>query len=579
MPLRPYQQDAVNAAINHMKTSVTPCLIDAATGAGKSHIIASIADWLHKKSNKKVIVLQPNKKLLQQNREKFLATGNPCSVYSASAGAKCLKHPVIFATPGTLKGALKKINAAGIVVDEAHGVTPTFKLIAKELRVKNPHLRIVGLTATPYRLGEGYIYKINELGNAVKQAKDPFFHKLVYRVPARDLIKQGYLTPPAIGYSEAGYKTITIANDQKELDRAVDGQGRKTSKIVADIVEQARSRDAVMIFAASVRHAKEIAASLPPALTGVVVDGQSKANDQVLEDFKNQKIKYLVNVNMLTTGYDADRIDCIALMRSTSSAALLIQMVGRGLRLKEGKLDCLVLDYAQNIERHAPDGDIFNPEITVAKERDSKLIVAICPDCNHENTFSVNKDAVEGMDIDENGYVIDLAGQRIDTEWGHQPAHYGRRCNGALLPTGDRCGYRWTFKECDKCGHENDIAARSCVKCKNELVDPNEKLQEDFIRRKQDPYAISTDHVKSWQVKKTLSREGNEMFAATFFTDYNTVNAYFVLKEFHGVMLPDTVRFLENTKNGTVKPETITYYKSGKFWKITDYNKGADEIS
>lgn len=577
--LRPYQQDAVNAAIAHMRKSVEPCLIDAATGAGKSYIIAAIAEWLKQKSNKKIIVLQPNSKLLKQNIAKYRLTGNPASIYSATGGAKCLKHDVIFATPLSLKKVIEKIEVGAIIVDEAHGVTPTFLEIYEKLKEKNTKLRVVGLTATPYRLGQGYIYQINEKGEPVEQARNPFFHKCVYRIPAWDLIKQGYLTPPAIGVSEAdGYKTIIIANDQKELDKAVIGQGRKTSKIIEDVVHQCQNRQGVMIFAANTWHANEIAASLPSELTGVVYGGQSNENDKILEAFEQRRLKYIVNVNMLTTGYDASHIDCIVLMRATESVALLQQMIGRSLRLEEGKLDALILDYAENIERHAPDGDIFNPEIKTGKEKSSKYIIAVCPTCSYENTFSINIDAVQGMEIDENGYVIDLNKERINTEWGHQPAHYGRRCNGTILETGDRCGYYWTYKECDECNHKNDITARRCTNCRTELIDPNEKLKQEAIKRRNDPTIPKCERVKSWQVKKTLSKAGNEMYDVTFITEFNTIRCFFVLTKYSSGYLPATSRFLNYTDNGQKKPETIRYYKSNNFWNVIDYNGEPDEV-
>ena len=159
---------------------------------------------------------------------------------------------------------------------------------------------------------------------------------------------------------------------------------------------------------------------------------------------------------------------------------------------------------------------------------------------------------------------------------GYQPAHYGRRCNGTILPKGDRCGFFWTYRECDDCGHKNDITARLCAGCKKELVDPNEKLREDFLKRKKDPTVMSTDIVKSWQVKKSISKAGNEMLVATFFTDYNTVTAFFPLE---GKYTAPADKFLYITKDLTFMPETITYYKSDKYWTIVDYGRKPDEIS
>ena len=106
--LRPYQRAAVDAAINHMKRSILPACIEAATGAGKSHIVSAVAHWLNSATGKKVLVLQPSKELTEQNREKYLALGEPCSLFSASAGAKCTKHDVVFGTPKTVLNSIDR---------------------------------------------------------------------------------------------------------------------------------------------------------------------------------------------------------------------------------------------------------------------------------------------------------------------------------------------------------------------------------------------------------------------------------------------------------------------------------------
>jgi len=105
--LRPYQQAAVEAAKEHMRRSVMPGLLELATGAGKSHIVAALAHWVHEQRGKRVLCLQSSKELTQQNHEKYTATGNPASIFSASAGSKCMRHPVVYGTPGTVKNSLQ----------------------------------------------------------------------------------------------------------------------------------------------------------------------------------------------------------------------------------------------------------------------------------------------------------------------------------------------------------------------------------------------------------------------------------------------------------------------------------------
>ena len=109
--LRPYQQDAHDAIIQWVKRSRAFCMIEAATGSGKSHIIAAVAKTIHEYSNgKHVLCLAPSSELVVQNHEKYLATGNPASIFSASAGKVSLRHPVVFGTPMTVKNRINKFG-------------------------------------------------------------------------------------------------------------------------------------------------------------------------------------------------------------------------------------------------------------------------------------------------------------------------------------------------------------------------------------------------------------------------------------------------------------------------------------
>ena len=106
----------------------------------------------------------------------------------------------MFGSPRTVLNSIEKFgnNFAAIVIDEAHGITPTVKQIIEEMRAKNKKIRVIGLTATPYRLGDGYIYQYNEQGEPLPdfQTKDPYFNTLVYKITASELIQMGFLTKP-----------------------------------------------------------------------------------------------------------------------------------------------------------------------------------------------------------------------------------------------------------------------------------------------------------------------------------------------------------------------------------------------
>lgn len=595
MTLRPYQADAAQAALDWMKRSTAPFIIDAATGAGKSHIIAEIARVIHGMTGKRVLCLAPSAELVTQNREKFLATGNKASMFSASAGAKELRHPVVFGSPLTVKNRVSRFldHYALVILDEAHGITPTVLEIIAAMRDGNPNLRVCGLTATPHRLGSGWIFREHDSGriNGEDTAREPYFAKCVYKIDARSLIEMGFLTPPVIGKINAsGYDTSGLALnsrgqfDADAVDRAYHGHGRKTAAIVGDVVAQAANRKGVMFFAATVKHAHEIMASLPPSLSDVVTGDTPKGKrDDILRRFKAQEIKYLVNVSVLTTGFDASHVDLIAILRKTESVGLLQQIIGRGLRLHPGKADCLVLDYTTNLEDHCPDGDLFAPVVKAGKAGgDGGGITCVCPDCQYENTFTASPQYLD-YQKDEAGYILDLDGRQVMSEFGPIPGHYGRRCMG-MVQVGkrgeyERCGYRWTFKECPHCAAENDIAARYCTACKGEIVDPNEKLVADFKALKRDPTQMQTDKVLSMSCAPSISRNGNRTMRVEWVTPYRQFATWFLPDAPHvrGQVAWNT--FDRATDGGKVAPSTVTYQKNAEtgFFDIKAYNRPADE--
>jgi DNA repair protein RadD len=594
--LRPYQQSAHDAAMDWLRKSVEPCLLEMATGAGKSHVIAALAESLHKISGgKHILCLAPSAELVDQNRQKYLATGAPASIFSASAGGRCLRHPVVFGTPQTVKNSLRRFGSkfCAVVVDECHGLTPTVRYIIDELRMINTNLRVIGTTATPYRLGDGYIYATEEDGRPVGEqaTKDPYFVRKVYTVGAPDLIDQGFLSPPIIGAINADtYETLNMQPNsmgkfsKQDIDQAYHGHGRKTAAIIADVVAQARNRQGVMIFAATIQHANECMASLPPGLSALVTGGTSKPDRaKIIQRFKAREIKYLVNVAVLTTGFDAPHVDLIAILRKTESVGLLQQIVGRGLRIDDGKEDCLILDYAQNLEEHCPDGDIFSPKVRAKmKGGDAQPVKPKCPSCKTENEFS-GRPNPDGYEIDSSGYFVDLDGFRVKTEHGDMPAHFGRRCQALHPAPGGKfiqCDYRWTTKECPHCMADNDIAARYCCECKGELVDPNDKLVAEFKALKRDPTRIQTDRVISWEKIPTVSKAGNNCLRVDYVTEYRRFSIWYMPEG--GGMFSRIAwdQFCEATEFGFKMPETVTYKKNTKdgFYSIHKYGAPADEV-
>lgn len=535
--LRPYQQDAVQAAYSYVKDSVSSAVITMATGAGKSLVIAELARLMFEHTTQRTLVLAPRAELVKQDAAKFKALGLDCSIYSASAGKKCLQHPVVFGSPGTVINAVDMLGeVCAVIVDEAQGITEQVQEIIRLLRAINRDLRVIGLTATPYRTGEGFIYKQGLTGEPVPQ-RCAYFDRLVYQIGTRDLINMGYLCDISTVPVAIEYDVSTLERDRlgrftpASIERTFIGKGRRTSGIVADIVHRAKEYRATLIFTASRAHAAEVMDSLPEE-SFRYIDGNTSRKERavILAKFKAGMIPYLVNVDVLTIGTDIPICDHIAIMRGTESDSLLQQIIGRGLRTRTGKTHCLLSDYAGNLEPFIDaDRDIFDPEIKASKAKDQVHVNALCPKCGHVNQF-YGRPNTEKLDVDANGNFIDLAGAVVMYEiynGADKPptsapfaAHFGRRCQGfrRLGPKGRmvRCAHTWQDKKCHDCGGSNDIAARVCRHCDAELVDPNRYLLKAAteVARTPDGWQIGTP--EKMQVMEQTSNFGNRIVRLTF---------------------------------------------------------------
>ena len=569
--------------------------------SGKSHVVAALAHYINTHYKKRVLCIAPSSELVSQNHKKYLLTKNPASIYCASI-SKSVAHDVVFGSPVSVLNALNKFSKGdfgAVIVDEAHGLTPTVKKIIDGLRTTQPRLRVIGMTATPYRLNTGYIYGHTPDGKVVEETIDPYFHTLIYQIQARELIEMGYLSPihadpaHAEGYDTSGLVLNRMGKyDAQDVERAFEGHGRKTSAIISDVVEHSIPRRGVIIYASTVAHAHECMASLPPHLSAVVTGDTKKADrERILREFLAQKLKYLVNVDVYTTGFDAPHVDVIAILRATESPGLLQQIIGRGLRLSPGKQDCLLLDYAENVSRHFPDGDIFAPEVKARAPSSGEPVSILCPVCDGENLVSMRKNE-DGFGYDEYGYFLDLAGNRIETEYGPMPSHYGRRCTNEQINrdgTHERCAHRWSPKICPECEHENDIAARRCESCRAELVNPNDKLLIEYKKIKKSPSVPTSDKVLSWRPQKWVSQKGNESLRVDWVTECAKFSVWYQDKAsasqaqqawadlsravYRGRLAPDVDTFMKHIEKA-IMPSTISAYRpqGTEFWRVKSYN-------
>jgi DNA repair protein RadD len=398
--LRDYQQAAVEAVYDHLRTrDDNPCVV-IPTAGGKTPVIATICRDAITLWGGRVLILAHVRELLEQAADKLRAIcpGVSYGVYSAGLRRRDTEHPVIIAGIQSVYQRATELGAFDLVlVDEAHLIPADgegmYRTFLAEARKINPNLRVIGFTATPYRLDCGYIY-----------TPDGILNHVCYEVGVRELIVRGYLCQLISkgGKAKADISGLHVRGGEFVLGEveALMDDDRLVEAACAEIVEQTRDRHAVLIFASGIKHGEHIVRVMREKhgvecgfVTG---DTTSADRKETLSRFQSGQLKYLANVNVLTTGFDAPHIDCVVLLRPTLSPGLYYQMVGRGFRLHPGKQNCLVLDYGGNVLRHGPVDQIRVKTRTTsdvgeapAKEcPQCQSIIAAgyarCPDCGYE---------------------------------------------------------------------------------------------------------------------------------------------------------------------------------------------------
>jgi DNA repair protein RadD len=508
--LRPYQQEAVQATLTHFQRERRPAVIVLPTGAGKSLVIAELA----RLARGRVLVLAHVRELVEQNHSKYVSFGIDAGIYSAGLERKDTADKVIFGSIQSVARAEDEFfrGFSLVVIDECHRVSmegeTQYHQVIRHLQNENPDICVLGLTATPYRLGFGWIYEYHQARQLTRTDQERFFKKCIYELTLRHMIEEGYLTPPVridspvACYDFSSLKLHGTSYVQSHVEQLLKDQKRITPVIIQNIVDMSKDRQGVMIFTSSVNHAREIMRSLPPYVSALVVgDTESKEREETIQAFKDRKLKYLVNVSVLTTGFDAPHVDVIAILRPTESDSLYQQIVGRGLRLSPGKADCLILDYT------GQDHDIYSPQIDEDRPNPNcKLVDIECPKCGIMNQF-----------------------WGIQNEDGFIEEHFGRKCKAGFEDPHTKeiveCGYLFRFKRCDKCGHENDIAARICKACSNLLIDTDKKLKEAMALK--DAHVMRVD---SMMFKKSHDKRGGDRLEVLYYdADANVLREFYYL--------------------------------------------------
>lgn len=384
--LRDYQHEARTSIFSYFDHNAGNPLVVAPTASGKSIMIADlISTILQHYPTERIVVATHVKELVEQNHAKFCAMVpfGDIGIYSAGLKRSDTHNQIIFASIQSIyKQAVKLQHVDLLLVDEAHmipakgsGMWLTFITQLKQI---NPDLKVIGYTATPFRMDSGSLTK----------GDGAIFTDIAYEITIPFLIEQGYLCEPipldmeakldVSGVKKAGGEFVNT-----QLDKAVN-QTDINERVIAETLKYCQGRKKWMVFCVSVDHCHAIDKILKRyGKKSAVVTGKTPRaeRDKIFEEYKkiDGDVDVLVNVSVATTGFDAPATDLLVILRPTGSAGLWIQILGRGMRIspETGKENCLVLDFGENCSRHGP--------IDIIKAKDKKVggeaPVKVCPDC------------------------------------------------------------------------------------------------------------------------------------------------------------------------------------------------------
>lgn len=402
LTLRPYQQAAIAAIYKYYCEKSGNCCVVIPTAGGKSLVMAAFIEGVLKAwPDQRILIVTHVRELIAQNHAEMIGLWPeaPAGIYSAGLGKREARAQILFAGIQSIHRRAHEVGHTDLVlIDEAHlipGDTSTmYRRFLDALARINPALKVIGLTATPFRLDSGMLH----------EGKNALFTDIAYEAPVRDLIDAGYLSPlvskqPATRLDVS--KVGTRAGDfiQRDLAAAVD-QEAITRAAVTEIIAHGRDRKSWLAFCSGVEHARHVAEEF--ARQGITCrtifgDTPKDERDAIIAAFKRGEIRALASMGVLTTGFNAPRVDLIALLRPTKSAGLYVQMVGRGTRLAPGKEHCLVLDFADNVRRHGPI-DLVRPK-RPGEGGGGEAPTKVCPECD-------SIIALSAMECPDCGYVF-----------------------------------------------------------------------------------------------------------------------------------------------------------------------------
>lgn len=412
--LRDYQLGAIDATRAWFRSHQGSPVIVHPTGSGKSVTIAGLCQ-MAVDAGSRVLVLTHVGELVEQLGEKLKSMLEPelVGIYSAGLGSRDTEEPVVVAQ---VQSAFRKPEAFGhrdlVVVDEAQMVpltgTGMYRSLLGSLRDGSPGLKLIGFSATPYRLDSGLIYG---------EGEQYLFTGVSHEVSVSELIRERLLCPLVnrAGSRNARPDLRGVAMRGGDFVPAQLGEAATAGNIVelavADALPKLESRCSVLWFCCTVAHAEQVADALRGrSENAAVIHGDTPSRDRVriVEEFKAGDLRHLVNCQCLTVGFDAPGIDGIVMLRPTASPGLYAQMAGRGLRIAPSKEDTLLLDFAGNIARHGPI-DQIRPRRKLREDRETRCgcgeeyasHLGACPFCGKEPVGQAGRTICHGIQSDE----------------------------------------------------------------------------------------------------------------------------------------------------------------------------------
>lgn len=416
--LRDYQKKAVEAPFEYWKkTPNGHPVIGAPTGAGKSFIIAGlIQHTLRKWKSVNILVISHTKEIVSQDAKAIeTLTRRKVGVFSAGLGRKEKEQITVAGIQSIYKRAKDFENYKFIIVDECHAIPMEGNGMYRQFLNGCSGAKYLGLSATLFRLGGGYVY-----------GDDKLFTGIAYDLTSKEkfnaLIKNGYLSKLKTIATQIEFDTkrIKTQNGDFKVSDMSDRFDRTpiTDGAIKEIIKHGQEHKKWLIFAIDIEHAEHIAETLirNGIMANVVHSEMEEDRDSVIRKFKNGVYRALINVNILTTGFDDPEIDLIALLRPTKSPVLHVQMIGRGLRIAPDKKYCLVLDFGGNTDRLGP---IDNVHVAIKqKGKGGEPITKTCPECSAIHHPAVRKCEFCGHKFEFKHGLQDSSGKSVVTNSG-----------------------------------------------------------------------------------------------------------------------------------------------------------------